>query len=103
MTGVGKPEAVGAILGRLLRKLQIEKKIDEGRALELWSRAAGERLAAATRAVSVSRGRMTVECRSPAWANECRMLKTDLIRKLNNRLGREIIKDIVFKVGDFIL
>lgn len=96
-----KPEAVGDILDRLLKRLEIDKKIDEGKALGLWPGAAGDRLARATRAVSVIRGRMTVECRSPAWANECRMLKPKLVEKLNAGLGREIIKDLVFKVGEF--
>lgn len=95
-----KPEAVGAILSRVLKRLQLDRKIDEGRALKLWPSAAGKELAAATRAASVSRGRMTVECQSPAWANECRMLKLSLIQKLNDLLGREVIKDIIFKVGD---
>jgi predicted nucleic acid-binding Zn ribbon protein len=96
-----KPEAVGDILDRLLKRLEIDKKIDEGKALELWAGAAGDRLARATRAVSVVRGRMTVECRSPAWANECRMLKPRMVEKLNAGLGREVIKDLVFKVGEF--
>lgn len=96
-----KPEAVGAILDRVLRSLEIDSKIDEGKALEQWAGAAGEKLAEATRAASVIRGRMTVECRSPAWANECRMLKSQLVQKLNAGLGREVIKDLVFKVGEF--
>jgi predicted nucleic acid-binding Zn ribbon protein len=96
-----KPESVGAILDRLLKRLEIDKKIDEGKALELWAGAAGPRLAAMTRAAAVIRGRLTVECRSPAWANECRMLKTKLVEKLNRELGREIVNDIVFKTGDF--
>lgn len=96
-----KPEAVSAILDRVLKNLEIDRKIDEGKALELWAGAAGEGLARATRAVSVVRGRMTVECRSPAWANECRMLKPKLIHKINQQLGREVIGDLVFRVGEF--
>jgi predicted nucleic acid-binding Zn ribbon protein len=91
---------VGAILDRVLRNLEIDKKIDEGKALELWAGAAGERLAKRTRAVSVVRGRMTVECRGSAWAQECRMLKPRLLEKLNGSLGRDIVKDIVFRAGE---
>jgi predicted nucleic acid-binding Zn ribbon protein len=96
-----KPETVGAILDRLLKGLEIDRRIDEGKALGLWPEAAGDKLAKKTRAVSVVRGRMTVECRSGAWANECRMLKPKLLEKLNKGLGREVIKDIVFRAGDF--
>ncbi len=101
MNKSNKPEAVGDILDRLLRSLEIDRKIDEGKALELWPKAAGDRLAMVTRATSVIRGKMTVDCRSPVWAQECRMLKAELVEKLNAGLGREIVKDIVFRTGEF--
>ncbi len=100
MHNTQKPEAVGDILDRLLKKLEIDKKIEEQRALGLWAQAAGENLARFTRAASVVRGRMTVECQSPVWANECRLLKPAMIEKINRALGREIIKDITFRVAD---
>ena len=96
-----KPEAVGDILGRVLKDLELDKRIEEGKALEQWAAAAGEKLARKTRAVSVVRGRMTVECQGSSWAQECRMLKPRLLEKLNKSLGCEVVKDIVFRTGDF--
>ena len=96
-----KLESVGTILDRVLRSLEIDKKIDENKALALWPEAVGPALAAKTRAVSVSRGRLTVEAASPVWANECRMMSPQIRAKLNRKLGVEAIKSISFRVGEW--
>lgn len=95
-----RPESVGPILDRLLKNLEIDKKVDEGQALLIWPEAVGPRMAARTRAESVYRGRMTVLAANPAWAQECTFMRTQIKDKLNQRLGREIIKEIVFRVGE---
>lgn len=96
-----KPESVGDILNRVLKSLEIDKKIDETKALMLWSEAVGPKIAANTRAVSVVRGRLLVEAKSPAWVQECTMLKTTIMEKINKLAGSQTIKNITFKPGSF--
>ena len=101
MAAARKPESVGSILQRLLKSLELDRKIDENRALALWPEAVGPQLAAKTRAVSVLRGRLTVEAKSPVWANECRMMSPQIREKLNKKLGADAIKSISFRVGEW--
>lgn len=96
-----KPESVGSILQRLLRSLDLDRAVDEHRALALWPEAVGPALAAKTRAVAVLRGRLTVEAKSPVWANECRMMSPQIREKLNRTLGADAIKSISFRVGEW--
>jgi len=95
-----KPESVGPILDRLLKNLEIDKKVDEGQALLIWPEVAGPKMAAKTRAESVFRGRMTVLAQNPAWVQECTFMRIQIKDKLNKMLGREVIKEIVFRVGE---
>ena len=95
-----KPESVGPILDRLLKNLEIDKKVDEGQALLIWAEVVGPKMAARTRAESVYRGRMTVLAQNPAWVQEGTFMRVQIREKLNKMLGREIIKEIIFKVGD---
>lgn len=96
-----KLETVGDILGRVLRSLEIDQRMDETRALAAWPEAAGPKMAANTRAVSVIRGRLLVEAKSPAWVQECTLLKVRLRGKINRMIGAEAVKEITFKVGPF--
>ncbi|MBI4727361.1 DUF721 domain-containing protein [candidate division TA06 bacterium] len=100
MAHPNKPESVGPILDRLLKNLEIDKKVGEGQALLIWPEAAGPKMAAKTRPESVFRGRMTVLAQNPAWGQECMFMRIQIRDKLNKMLGREIIKEIVFKVGE---
>ena len=96
-----KPEAIGGILDRVLKNLELDKKIGEGQALILWPQIAGPKMAARTRAVRVVSGKLYVEAVSSTWVQECMMLRPQLKKKLNDQLGEEIIKEISFKVGNF--
>jgi predicted nucleic acid-binding Zn ribbon protein len=96
-----KMDRAGNILERVLKSLELGQKMAEVRALSVWPEAAGPRVAANTRAVSVVRGRMLVETKSPVWAQECLLLKERIREKLNRLVGSEAVKDITFKVGSF--
>lgn len=96
-----KLETVGDILNRVLKSLEIDKKIDETRALMVWPEAVGPKIAANTRAVSVINGRLLVEVKSSVWVQECMLLRTKIKKKLNEQIGSDAIKDITFKVGSF--
>ena len=77
-----KPESVGPILDRLLKNLEIDKKVDEGQALLIWAEAVGPKMAARTRAESVYRGRMTVLAQNPAWVQEGTFMRIQIKDKL---------------------
>jgi predicted nucleic acid-binding Zn ribbon protein len=79
--------------------LELDTKLGESKALALWPGVVGAQLAAKTRAVSISRGRLVVEAISPAWANDCRMMSHQIREKLNQELGPDTIKSITFRVG----
>jgi len=96
-----KLEAVGDILSRVLKSLEIDQRMDETRALAVWPEAVGPKIAANTRAVSVIRGRLLVEAKSPAWVQECTLLRVRIKGKINKMIGAEAVKDITFKVGPF--
>lgn len=97
-----KLESVGDILNRVLKSLEIDKKIDETKALMVWPEAVGPKIAANTRAVSVIRGRLLVEAKSPAWVQECTLLRIKIKEKINKIIGADAVKEITFKVGTFL-
>ncbi|HTY08664.1 MAG TPA: DUF721 domain-containing protein [Candidatus Edwardsbacteria bacterium] len=96
-----RPERVGGILDRVLKDLELDKKIGENKAVVLWPEVVGAQLAAKTRAVSVSRGRLVVEVATSSLANDYRFLSPQIREKLNTALGAEVVKSITFRVGSW--
>jgi len=44
---------------------------------------------------------LLVEVTSSAWLHELQFLKGDIIKNLNDALGKELISEIKFKIGSF--
>ena len=44
----------------------------------------------------VEDGKMFVQVHSSSWRTELVFMKSDIVRRLNQRVGRRIIQDIVF-------
>lgn len=95
-----RPKRIKGILNATLRRLGLEKRIKECAILSFWDEAVGESIASHTRPIKVYDGRMTVLVESPSWTQELTFLKNRIMERLNKRMGKEVIKDIYFKIGE---
>lgn len=95
-----RPKRIKRILNATLRKLGLEKRIKECAILSFWNEAVGESIALHTKPLKVYNGRMTVLVESPSWTQELTFLKNRIMERLNKSIGREIVKDIYFKIGN---
>jgi hypothetical protein len=95
-----RPKRIKRILNATLRKLGLEKRIKECAILSFWNDAVGESIALHTKPVKVYDGRMTVLVESSSWTQELTFLKSGIMEKLNSTIGKKVIKDIYFKIGD---
>lgn len=86
-----------ASLDKALRRSDLEGPMKEALCLELWDEVVGETTARATRADSIKEGTLFVSVKSSVWAQQLGFLKPEIIRKLNERVGKKIIRDIQFK------
>ena len=95
-----RPKRIKRILNAILRKLGLEKRIKECAILSFWNDAVGENIALHTKPLKVYDGRMTVLVESSSWTQELTFLKNRIIERLNRSIGKEVIKDIYFKIGE---
>jgi predicted nucleic acid-binding Zn ribbon protein len=91
--------SVGQVLPAAVKRLGIDRFIDEEKVLELWPKAAGADVAQHTRALSLERGTLKIAVDSPAWMTQLIYLKPQLMRKLTGMAKRRTIKDIRFVLG----
>ena len=89
-------DTLAGILPRLLQQLGLEDPAAGWRVVAEWPALAGERIAKRTRATSFRDGMLTVEVEGSAWMHELGFLKRDLVRRANQRLGAEIVREMRF-------
>jgi predicted nucleic acid-binding Zn ribbon protein len=92
----GKVTSLGRALHRLLRSWGIDGKVRENQAAMSWGKAVGPRIAEQTEALGVEDGKVFVRVRSSSWKTELVFMKPKIIDRLNQAVGKEVIKDIVF-------
>lgn len=66
----------------------------------LWSGAVGPAIAENTRPAAFKGTLLIVHAASSAWVHQLQFLKNDIIGKVNQSLGKKLVKDIKFKIGN---
>jgi predicted nucleic acid-binding Zn ribbon protein len=88
---------VGQIINDLLKQENLDVALDEHRAVSLWPHIVGDGINRYTIKRYVNNGVMTVHLSSASLANELMLNRALLIQRINEALGREIIREIIFK------
>jgi len=95
-----KPETIGEILRKVLKKRNIPHKTPDRRLIDLWQRAVGPQIAARTLPETVKRGALYVLVSSPVWLHQLQFMKEEILLKLNELSGKEEIRSIYLSIGE---
>jgi predicted nucleic acid-binding Zn ribbon protein len=85
------------ILKHVLKQNGLNQGIAENSVISSWKEIVGERINKATNKIYISKKIMFVEIRSAIVKNELNMIKTALVKKINQKAGMEIITKIIIK------
>ena len=90
---------IGNIISNVLRSYRHEA--DEGltQIWDFWDRAVGENIAKNAQPEAFKGKLLLVNVTSSAWAHELQFLKSDIIAKVNQALGKTLVEEIKFKIG----
>ncbi len=86
----------GRAISELLGKMEGGRRVLESLAVAYWPEIVGPQAAAATEAELVRDGVLQVRTRSSAWSQELSFHREALVARLNERIGRPVIKGVRF-------
>lgn len=93
------PERLGDVLQRWLKKNTDERKITQYTIRDRWQTLVGDRLASCTRPAVLHKGVLTVYVSSSSWLNELSFMRADIVRQINEGLGRHLVAGIRLRSG----
>lgn len=73
------------------------KRLKRGMILSLWNETVGKRIAEQTENVHFERGNLIIHVSNPAWRQEIHMKRYSIAKKLNDKVGEKIIREIVVR------
>ena len=92
--------APAEILPSLMQRLGLKERLHEAEIAETWSKIVGEFISAHSTPVALRESVLYVRVLQPALHYELeRISKIDILRKLKQRFGGKIIRDVRFRVG----
>ena len=90
-------QSVGEIIDNFLKQERLDTRLDEHRAVALWPEVVGPGINRYTVHRTVKNGVMTVVLSSASLRNEMMLSRSALMRRINDMLGGDVIKEIIFR------
>lgn len=90
-------QKLSEVLKEYIQENRIERKLKEVDAVTSWKNLLGKTIARYTRNIYISNKVLYVEISSSVVKNELIMMREEILRKLNEQAGQELIERIVFK------
>lgn len=93
------PRPLSGVMQESLVGLGLAERLREAEIWRIWPDVVGETLACRAQPMRIINGTLTVAVSSAPWMQELRFMTSMMKEKLNNRLGAEVVSEIVLKAG----
>ncbi len=89
--------SLSTIMRKILKNPKLSKRLDNIKIIEIWNELIGSNLEKYVLDSKVYKGRLYIKLKSSTLRNEFTYKKSELLKQINNRFGKQVIDDIVFK------
>lgn len=90
-------QSIAEVIRAYLKESRLEKPLKERQLVQSWETLLGRSVARSTSKIYLKDGRLFVHLNSSVVKNELYMLQDEIIKKLNEAAGEELVKEIVFR------
>lgn len=89
--------SIRQVIDDFLRGTPLHRRMTERRLVEDWEEVMGKSVSKATSKLYIRDGVLTVHLNSSVLRSELFMLSDDIRKKLNERAGEQVVREIVLK------
>lgn len=90
-------QSISSVLKSYVRENNLERKLNELDLIKSWAEVMGKTVARYTGNLYIQNSTLFVETTSPIVRNELLMMKEEIRVRLNEVVGEELIKTIIFR------
>jgi predicted nucleic acid-binding Zn ribbon protein len=95
-----RTQAVADLLPKLMQRLGLSERLHEEEIIHAWKTLVGEFIATHSAPANLRDGVLYVRVLQPTLHYELeRLAKPDILRKLKQRFGTKVIRDVRFRIG----
>lgn len=93
-----KSQDIGSVIQRFVSDSDIAAKLKKYSIFNHWEEIVGAGISSRTKPEKISRAILYISVTNSTWANELTMMSGQLLFKINNYIGSDVIKELRFKV-----
>ena len=93
----GKTKRMDELVERVLEGFGLFEQYKEQEVYVIWPEVVGNMISSCTRKLEIVDGKLFVTFSSAVVKNEMLMVKEGLLKALNDRMGREVIKELIIR------
>ena len=94
-----RPTRLSALLEQTLARFGLDRRLDDYRVWQAWDEVVGRAISRNAQPVRLDGPRLVVTVRSSTWLQELRLLEAELVARLNEWMGREVVGELFFVIG----
>ncbi len=91
------PKPLKDLLKDFLDDVPYRKRLKRGMILSLWPKVVGKSITEQAENIHFEHGNLVVHVQNPAWRHEIHMKRYSIAKKLNDKVGGKIVKEIVVR------
>ncbi len=92
-----KPQSMDKLLKDFMKRIPHRTKLQRGMVLHIWPEVVGDKIAAVSKNLHFEGSRLVVDVQNSAWRHEIHMSRFSIAKRLNDKVGSKIVKEIVVR------
>ncbi len=91
------PKPLTDLVKDYLDDVPYRKRLKRGMVLSLWAETVGNKIHTETDNVHFEHGNLVIHVKNSSWRHEIHMKRFSIAKKLNDKVGEKVIKEIVVR------
>lgn len=90
--------SLGELVKQCIKNNNLQDGLDIDRLKNIWAEETGEHIAKLTKEIVFDKGKLYVSIKSSSIVrNEILLIRNELVKRINARLGRKFVKEIIVR------
>ncbi len=92
------PKHIGEIIHSYLKERNWTQRIDGYHIFQSWEDMVSNKIAMNAKPIKIQNNVLFMRVKNHVWANELKIRKGEIMNQINQKIGRDLVKDIIIRI-----